>query len=165
MARAAPPGLVPPSGIADNDATMATGDRDDALERADLVQVAVWMSHVTLRLAGDADRPALDALAAAAHVPAPRSPVLVVEQDGVLRAAHSLRDAITISDPLAGSIHLERLLAAHAAPRARGARALGRLRRSLRRWAALWERHASADHLGVSGQDAVRAMREARRGA
>jgi hypothetical protein len=136
---------------------MATTDRlAHHLESADAALMSAWMSHVTIRLAGDGDRAAVANLAALDGAHPPRTPVLVVEQDGRLLAARSLHDGATVADPFARTAHLVRLLTAHAAPER--AKPAGRFRAFVSRFEGLWERHAAGDHLATSGQDAVRAL-------
>jgi hypothetical protein len=137
---------------------MATTDRTDRhLESADSALMSTWMSRVTIRLGGEHDRAAVTDLAALDGAHPPRTPVLVVEQDGVLRVARSLHDGATVADPFARTAHLERLLAAHAESGAAPTRG-GRFRAFVSRLEGLWERHASGDQLATSGQDALRAL-------
>jgi hypothetical protein len=138
------------------------------LEAAGPAQLATWMSDVTLRLAAEADRVAIAALADVDDADPPRMPTLVVEQDGHLRAARSLYDGATVADPFARTAHLVRLLETHAQPRPAPPGRLARLRAFIARWEDLWERHPPGAALGTSGQDALRALeRDAarRRGA
>src|SRR5262249_13875648 len=67
------------------------------VDRADSAQLNSWMSRVVLRPSGPDDHPALTALAALDGAPVPQDPVLLLEEDGHLRAARSLRDGATIS--------------------------------------------------------------------
>jgi len=129
------------------------------LDVADTAQLHSWMSRVVLRPAGPEDRKALAALAALDNATPPRDPVLLLEEDGHLRAARSLRDGATISDPFAATEHLRPLLAAHAQP---ARRKLGRLREFARRQTMLWDQYAGGQTWGTSGGDAVQAMRRAR---
>jgi hypothetical protein len=128
------------------------------LDTADPAQLNSWMSRVVLRSAGPEDRKALEALAALDNAAPPRDPVLLLEEDGQLRAARSLRDGTTISDPFAPTEHLRPLLAAHAQP----PRRLGRLREFARRQTMLWDSYTGGAGWGASGGEAVRAMRRAR---
>jgi hypothetical protein len=116
------------------------------------------MSRIVLRPAGPEDRKALEALAALDNTAPPRDPVLLLEEDGRLRAARSLRDDATISDPFANTEHLRPLLAAHARP----VRRPGRLREFARRQTMLWDEYAGGRSWGASGTEAVQAMRRAR---
>jgi hypothetical protein len=138
---------------------MATTDRlaHHHLEHADAALMSAWMSHVAIRLAGDADRAAVADLAALDGAHPPRTPVLVVEQDGRLLAARSLHDGATVADPFKRTAHLVRLLEAHAAAQPPATRT-GRFRAFVSRLEGLWERHAAGDHLATSGQDALRAL-------
>jgi hypothetical protein len=128
------------------------------LDRADSAQLNSWMSTVVLRPAGPEDREAVAALAALDNAEVPRHPVLLLEEDGHLRAARSLRDGATISDPFASTEHLRPLLSAHATLPKRP----GRVREFFRRQSQLWESHATGRSWGTSGTDALTAMRRAR---
>jgi hypothetical protein len=128
------------------------------LETADTIQLASWMSRIVLRPAEPEDREALDKLADLDNAAPLREPVLLLEEDGRLRAARSLRDGKTVSDPFVSTEHLRPLLAAHAQP----ARRPGRLREFIRRQNQLWDQHASGASWGTSGGDALRAMRRTR---
>jgi hypothetical protein len=128
------------------------------LDTADTAQLTSWMSPIVLRPAGPEDRKALEALAALDNAAPPRDPVLLLEEDGRLRAARSLRDGATVSDPFAPTEHLLPLLAAHARPMRRP----GRLREFARRQTMLWDQYAGGQSWGASGTDAVQAMRRAR---
>ena len=128
------------------------------LETADTAQLTSWMSRIVLRPAEPEDRKALEALAALDNATPPRDPVLLLEQDGKLLAARSLRDGATVSDPFAATEHLRPLLDAHAKP----VRRPGRLREFARRQSMLWEQHGAGHSWGTSGGDAVRAMQRAR---
>ena len=116
------------------------------------------MSRVVLRPAEPEDRDALDKLADLDNAAPLREPVLLLEEDGRLRAARSLRDGKTVSDPFVATEHLLPLLAVHAKP----ARRPGRLREFMRRQNQLWDQHSSGASWGTSGGDALRAMRRAR---
>jgi hypothetical protein len=116
------------------------------------------MSRVVLRPAGPDDREAVAHLAALDNARIPRDPVLLLEEDGHLRAARSLRDGVTISDPFVATEHLRPLLSAHAQLPKRP----GRLREFFRRQSQLWEATASGRTWGTSGGDALRAMQRAR---
>jgi hypothetical protein len=116
------------------------------------------MSQIVLRPAEPEDRKALEALASLDNATPPRDPVLLLEQDGKLLAARSLRDGGTVSDPFAATEHLRPLLDAHAKP----VRRPGRLREFARRQSMLWEQHGAGHSWGTSGGDAVRAMQRAR---
>jgi hypothetical protein len=129
-----------------------------SLDRADSAQLNSWMSRVVLRPAGPGDRDALAALAALDNAAPPRDPVLLLEEDGRLRAARSLRDGVTVSDPFAPTGHLLPLLSVHAQLPKRPSR----VREFFRRQSILWERHATGQSWGASGGDAVRAMQRAR---
>jgi hypothetical protein len=128
------------------------------LETADSAHLNSWMSKVVLRMAGPEDREALAALAALDDTSPPRDPVLLLEEDGRLRAARSLHDGTTVSDPFAATEHLRPLLDAHAKP----ARRPGRLREFMRRQNQLWEAHGTGSSWGASGGDALKAMRRSR---
>jgi hypothetical protein len=128
------------------------------LDRAGSAQLNSWMSRVVLRPAGPEDHEALAALAALDNAERPRDPVLLLEEDGHLRAARSLRDGTTISDPFAPTEHLLPLLSAHAQLPKRP----GRVREFFRRQAQLWESHSAGQSWGTSGGDALRAMQRAR---
>jgi hypothetical protein len=128
------------------------------LHTADTAQLNSWMSQVVLRMAGPEDRHALEALAALDNATPPRDPVLLLEEDGRLRAARSLSDGVTVSDPFAPTEHLRPLLEAHAKP----ARRPGRIREFMRRQNQLWEQHGSGATWGTSGGDALSAMRRSR---
>jgi hypothetical protein len=128
------------------------------VDRADSAQLNSWMSRVVMRPAGPDDRAALAALAALDGAQVPNDPVLVLEEDGQLRAARSLRDGATISDPFAPTEHLLPLLSAHAQVQKRP----GRVREFFRRQAALWESNSTGRSWGTSGGDALRAMQRAR---
>jgi hypothetical protein len=116
------------------------------------------MSRVVLRPAGPEDHEALGALAALDNAERLRDPVLLLEEDGHLRAARSLRDGTTISDPFAATEHLRPLLDVHAHLPKRP----GRLREFFRRQSQLWESHSAGNTWGTSGGDALRAMQRAR---
>jgi len=124
------------------------------LDSADAAQLSSWMSWVVLRPAGPEDRSAVQALAALDDAAPLREPVLLLEEDGHLRAARSLRDGATVSDPSAATAHLLPLLLAHAEP----PKPRGRLREFVRRQALLWERTALGSTWGMSGGDALRAI-------
>ena len=128
------------------------------VDRADSAQLNSWMSRVVLRPAGPEDRQALAALAALDNAEPPRDPVLLLEEDGHLRAARSLSDGATISDPFAPTEHLRPLLLAHTQLLKRP----GRVREFFRRQAMLWESNATGRSWGTSGGDALQAMRRAR---
>jgi hypothetical protein len=128
------------------------------LDCADSAQLNSWMSRVVLRPAGPEDRDALAALASLDNAQPPRDPVLLLEEDGHLRAARSLRDGGTISDPFAPTEHLRPLLFAHAQLPKRP----GRVREFFRRQSQLWEASSSGRTWGTSGEDALRAMQRAR---
>jgi hypothetical protein len=128
------------------------------LDRADSARLNSWMSRVVLRPAGPEDRDAVVALAALDHSPPPPDPVLLLEEDGHLRAARSLRDGVTISDPFAPTAHLRPLLSVHTQLPKRP----NRVREFFQRQAMLWERHAAGQSWGASGGDAMRAMQRAR---
>lgn len=128
------------------------------LETADSTQLASWMSRIVLRPAEHEDREALDRLADLDNAAPLRDPVLLLEEDGRLRAAQSLRDGRTVSDPFAATEHLRPLLAVHARP----ARRPGRFREFWRRQNQLWEGYVGGSSWGASGSEAVRAMRRAR---
>jgi hypothetical protein len=128
------------------------------LEAAGPTELATWMSDVTLRPAGEADRVAIAELAVLDGAHPPRMPVLVVEQDGHLRAARSLQDGATVADPFVRTAHLVRLLEAHAQPASARAGRLARLRAFIARFEDQWERHPPGEALATSGQDALRAL-------
>ena len=128
------------------------------LETADTAQLTSWMSRVVLRPAEPEDRVALDKLADLDNAAPLREPVLLLEEDGRLRAARSLRDGKTVSDPFAATEHLRPLLATHAQP----ARKPGRVREFLRRQNQLWDNYSGGATWGTSGGDALRAMRRTR---
>jgi hypothetical protein len=78
--------------------------------------LAPTQEEITIRPAYGDDELALARLAAldsADRVPA--APLLVAEVDGQLRAALSMRDRGAIADPFFRTVHLLRLLHAHAA--------------------------------------------------
>src|SRR3954447_4284119 len=127
------------------------------LDLADSTQLNSWLSRVVLRPAGPEDRDALAALAALDNSRLPRDPVLLLEEDGRLRAARSLRDGTTISDPFSPTAHLRPLLAVHAQPPKRP----GRVREFFRRQAQLWDHH-TGNSWAASGGDALRAMQRTR---
>jgi hypothetical protein len=128
------------------------------LETADTAQLTSWMSRIVLRPAEPEDREALGKLADLDNAAPLRDPVLLLEEDGRLRAARSLRDGKTVSDPFVATEHLRPLLAVHAQP----ARKPSRLREFMRRQNRLWDQYAGGASWGASGGDAVRAMRRAR---
>jgi hypothetical protein len=128
------------------------------LETADTVQLTSWMSRIMLRPAEPEDREALARLADLDNAAPLRDPVLLLEEDGRLRAARSLRDGRTISDPFASTEHLRPLLAAHAQP----ARRPGRVREFMRRQNRLWDQHLGGTSWGAGGGGAVPAVRRAR---
>ena len=111
-----------------------------------------------LRPAEPEDREILGKLADLDNAAPLRDPVLLLEEDGRLRAARSLRDGRTISDPFVATDHLRPLLAVHAQP----ARKPGRFREFWRRQNQLWEGYVGGSSWGASGNEAVRAMRRAR---
>jgi hypothetical protein len=89
------------------------------------------LAGVTLRAARPDDAGDLARLAALDSRRLPAGPFLLAEENGVLRAALSLRDGSVIADPFAPTEHLVALLRRHAARRtapplwgARGARRL-----------------------------------------
>jgi hypothetical protein len=137
---------------------MSSPSPSPLLDNADSAQLNSWMSRVVLRPAGLEDREALAALAALDNAQLPRDPVLLLEEDGHLRAARSLRDGATISDPFAPTEHLRPLLSAHAQLPKRP----GRVREFFRRQSLLWENNAAGRSWGASGGDALRAMQRAR---
>jgi hypothetical protein len=128
------------------------------LETADTAQLTSWMSRIVIRPAEPEDREALNNLADLDNAAPLRDPVLLLEEDGRLRAARSLRDGKTVSDPFAATDHLRPLLDVHAQP----ARRPSRLREFLRRQNQLWDGYVGGASWGASGGDAVRAMRRAR---
>src|SRR5215207_5476063 len=99
---------------------------------------AAPMTSISLRLAGPADRPALERLAALDSAPALHGPVLVAEAGGALRAALALSEDRVVADPFAPTAQLIELLRTradllHGAPpeRTRGPARLRRLRHAL----------------------------------
>jgi hypothetical protein len=56
-------------------------------------------THIAIRLATSADRPALVRLAALDSAPVPLGPALVADIDGAIVAARSLAGATSIADP------------------------------------------------------------------
>jgi hypothetical protein len=138
--------------------TIRTMSSPSPLETADTAQLTSWMSRVVLRPAEPEDREALDKLADLDNAAPLRDPVLLLEEDGRLRAARSLRDGRTISDPFVATEHLRPLLEVHARP----ARKPGRVREFFRRQNQLWEQHGTGASWGASGGDALRAMRRTR---
>ena len=83
---------------------------------------------VTIRVATDADAPAVARLAALDDRSVPADPLLLAELDGELQAAMSLTNGATIADPFHRTAELVHLLATAAKP-ARASRA-----RLPRRW-------------------------------
>jgi hypothetical protein len=69
---------------------------------------------VTLRAGRPDDAPAVARLAALDSRHVPEAPLLLAEQDGVLRAALSLSTGAIVADPFAPSAHLVALLRRHA---------------------------------------------------
>ena len=92
------------------------------LDSANTAQLNSWMNQIVLRPAGPEDRRALEALAALDSAADLAHPVLMLEEDGHLRAARSLHDGAMISDPFALTAHLCRLLSTHAAASTRRGR-------------------------------------------
>jgi hypothetical protein len=72
---------------------------------------------VTLRAARSDDTAALARLAALDSRRALGGPLLLAEEDGVLRAALALRTGAVVADPFAPTSHLVALLRRHAARR------------------------------------------------
>jgi hypothetical protein len=66
---------------------------------ADRHRRASWSVPVTLRLAGPADRPALERLAQLDSSPVPPGPHLVAVREGAIEAAISLRTHELLADP------------------------------------------------------------------
>jgi len=137
---------------------MSSPSSPSLLDRADSAQLNSWMSRVVMRPAGPDDHAALTALAALDGAQVPHDPVLLLEEDGQLRAARSLRDGTTISDPFAPTQHLLPLLTAHAHLPKRPSR----VREFFRRQAQLWEGNSAGRTWGTSGGDALRAMHRSR---
>jgi hypothetical protein len=67
-------------------------------------------SHISIRLANEADQHNLIQLAALDSAPAPRGPVLVAELDGHIVAAHSVTKARSIADPFQPTAYARELL-------------------------------------------------------
>jgi hypothetical protein len=89
------------------------------------------VAGVTLRAARPDDTADVARLAALDSRRALDGPLLLAEEDGVLRAALSLRTGVIVADPFAPTTHLVALLRRHAARRtappawSRGANRLG----------------------------------------
>jgi hypothetical protein len=100
--------------------------------------VAPHLAGVVLRAAGPGDAAALERLAWLDSRRPLVGPVLVAEEDGVLRAALSVETGAVVADPFAVTAHLVALLRRHAALRTappaarRGRRVLRRLTPALR---------------------------------
>ncbi len=97
---------------------------------------------LVIRRALDADRAALEQLAALDSARLPSGELLVAEVDGRIRAAVRIADRAFVADPFWPSRDLVELLGLRAARLRRPAEDLGsRVRARLRLWAELW--HAS----------------------
>jgi hypothetical protein len=72
------------------------------------------LSGVTLRTGRPDDTSAVTRLAALDSRHVPEEPLLLAEQDGVLRAALSVSTGAVVADPFAPSAHLVALLHRHA---------------------------------------------------
>jgi hypothetical protein len=89
------------------------------------------LAGVTLRAGRPDDDLAVARLAALDSRRTPEGPLLLAEEDGVLRAALSLRTGATVADPFARTDHLVALLRRHAERRTappRWSRGTSRLR-------------------------------------
>jgi hypothetical protein len=75
---------------------------------------AAWERPVTLRLAGEAERRALDRLAQLDSRPLPPGPHLLGERDGRIEAAISLATGEMVADPFRRTAELCDLLRCHA---------------------------------------------------
>jgi hypothetical protein len=67
-------------------------------------------SHISIRVAGDADQSTLIQLAALDSAPAPRGPVLVADLGGEIVAARALGHPRTIADPFRPTADIRELL-------------------------------------------------------
>jgi hypothetical protein len=67
-------------------------------------------SHISIRVAGEADDASLLRLAALDSAPAPRGEVLVAELGGQIVAAHSVATSRSISDPFRQASYARELL-------------------------------------------------------
>jgi hypothetical protein len=76
------------------------------------------LAGVTLRAGRPDDGPDVARLAALDSRRVPEAPLLLAEQDGVLRAVLSLADGAVVADPFSPSAHLVALLRRHAGRRA-----------------------------------------------
>ena len=72
---------------------------------------------ISIRPAFPDDSEAIMRLAALDSAPVPRSPLLLAEQDGELRAALSVADGRAIADPFALTANMVALLRLHASSR------------------------------------------------
>ncbi|HWH93241.1 MAG TPA: hypothetical protein VNT03_05220 [Baekduia sp.] len=75
------------------------------------------LAGVTLRAARPDDAADVSRLAALDSRRVPAGPLLLAEEDGVLRAALSLRTGAVVADPFAPTAHLVALLRRHVARR------------------------------------------------
>jgi hypothetical protein len=75
------------------------------------------LAGVTLRAARPDDAPDVARLAALDSRRVPAGPLLLAEENGVLRAAFALRDGAVVADPFAPTEHLVSLLRRHASRR------------------------------------------------
>lgn len=93
-------------------------------------------SHITIRMATDADADALSTLAELDSGRVPARPVLTAHVDGELRAAISMADGSAVADPFhstADLVAMLRMRAGHSTTAARSRiRSLGRSRRPQR---------------------------------
>ena len=82
-------------------------------------------AQITIRMATDADTPAITRIAARDSAPAPRWPVLIATVGDEVRVAMSLADGAVAADPFHRTAELVEMLRirgrASSAPRARGA--------------------------------------------
>ena len=67
-------------------------------------------SHISIRLASEADSPSIVRLAALDSAPVPSGPVLVADLDGEIVAAHSIARARSIADPFRPTADARELL-------------------------------------------------------
>jgi hypothetical protein len=77
-------------------------------------RIQSWLVPVTIRLADDADRAAIERLAGRDSRPAPDGPLLVAERGGTVEAAISVRTGEVVADPFRRTAEAVELLRCHA---------------------------------------------------
>jgi hypothetical protein len=77
-------------------------------------RIESWLVPVTIRLAADADRAAIERLAARDSRRAPGGPLLLAEREGTVEAAISVQTGEVVADPFRRTAEIVDLLRCHA---------------------------------------------------